>query len=86
MTIRNTTDDKSSAIGSIKYVMVVQCEDDDNQNNGYCEFETSIFSKEKAVDLVENEKFSKFAVEGEKGASIADIQNGRKFKELLLIL
>ena len=82
MTIWTTTDDKSSAIGSIKYVMVVQCEDDDNQNNGYCEFETSIFSKEQAVDLVENEKFSRFAVEGEKGTFIADIQNGRKIQRI----
>jgi len=82
MTIWTTIDDKSSAIGSVKYVMIVKCEDDDNQNNGYCEFETSIFSKEQPVDLVENEKFSRFAVKGEKGTFIADIQSGRKIQRI----
>ena len=82
MTIWTTTDDKSSAIGTVKYVMVVKCEDDDNQNNGYCEFETSIFSKGQSVDLVENEKFYRFAVKGEKGTFIADIQSGRQIQRI----
>ena len=82
MTIWTTTDDKSSAIGNAKYVMVVQCIDDDNENNGYCEFETSIFSKGQEVNLVENEKFSRFALKGEKGTFVADLQSGRQIQRI----
>ena len=82
MTIWTTTEDKSSAIGPAKYVMVVQCLDDDNQGNGYCEFETSIFSKGQPVYLVENEKFSRFALKGEKGTFVADLQSGRQIQRI----
>ena len=82
MTIWTTTEDKSSAIGSSKYVMVVSCEDDDNKYNGYCEFETSIFSKGQDVVLVENEKFSRFALKGEKGTFVADLQSARKIQRI----
>ena len=82
MTIWTTTEDKSSAIGPGKYVMVVQCIDDDNQGNGYCEFETSIFSKGQPVYMVENEKFSRFALKGEKGTFVADLQSGRQIQRI----
>jgi hypothetical protein len=82
MTIWTTTEDKSSAIGSSKYVMVVSCEDDDNKGNGYCEFETSIFCKGQDVVLVENEKFSRFALKGEKGTFVADLQSARKVQRI----
>ena len=72
MSIWTATIDKSSAIGTEKFVIVAQCLDDDNENNGYCEFETSIFSKGQDITLVENEKFSKFVVNEEKGSFIAD--------------
>ena len=82
MTIWTTTEDKSSAIGSSKYVMVVSCEDDDNKGNGYCEFETSIFCKGQDIVLVENEKFSRFALKGEKGTFVADLQSARKVQRI----
>ena len=82
MTIWTTNEDKSSAIGNDKYVMVAYCEDDDNNNNGYCEFETSFFSKEQDIYLVEGEKFSKFLVKEEKGKIIADLQSGRQIQRI----
>ena len=82
MTIWTTIDDKSTAIGNDKNVMVVLCEDDDNEGNGYCLFETSIFSKGQDVILVEDEKFSKFAFKGEKGKFVADLQSARKVQRI----
>ena len=82
MTIWTTTDSKSSAIGREKYVIVAHCIDDDNDNNGYCEFETSIFNKGQNIFLIENEKFSKFVVSGEKGVFIADLQNQKEVQSL----
>ena len=82
MTIWTTTEDKSSAIGSDKYVMVVYCEDDDNTSGGYCEFETSIMNKGQNVVLVENEKFSRFALKGENGIFVADLQSARKVQRI----
>ena len=82
MSIWTTYDDKSSAINSEKYVIVAYCADDDNQNNGYCEFETSIVNKGQDIYLVEDEKFSKYVVKEEKGKFIADLQNGRQIQRL----
>ena len=84
MTIWTTTIDKSSAIGNEKYVIVVYCADGDNDNNGYCEFETSIFQKEQDIYLVENEKFSKYLNAGEKGNIISDLQKGRQIEGLTI--
>ena len=67
MAIWTTNIDKSSVIGSDKYVIVAYCKDDDNENNGYCIFETSIFNKGQDIYLVENEIHSKFVLRGEKG-------------------
>ena len=82
MSVWTTTDDKSSALNSEKYIIVAYCEDDDNENNGYCEFETSIFNKGQDIYLVEDEKFSKFVVKEEKGKFVADLQNGRQIQRL----
>ena len=82
MSIWTTMEDKSSAIGSDKYVIVAQCLDDDNDNNGYCEFETSIFSRGQNITLIENEKFSKFCLNDENGYIIADLQRGRQVQRL----
>ena len=83
MTIWTTNEDKSSVLDPDKYVIVVFCADDDNEHNGYCEFETSIVSKEQTVDLVENEKFSKFVLGGEKGSFKADLQEGRQIQRMI---
>ena len=72
MAIWTTNIDKSSAIGSDKYVIVAYCKDDDNENNGYCIFETSIFNKGQDIYLVENEIYSKFVLRGEKGQFVLE--------------
>ena len=82
MSIWTTTEDKSSALGPSKFVIVVKCVDDDNENNGYCVFETSIFSKGQPVYMVEIEKFSRFALKGEEGSFVADLQNGRQIQRI----
>ena len=82
MSIWTSLEDESSAIGSDKYVIVAQCLEDDNDNNGYCEFETSIFSKGQDITLIENEKFSKFCLNVENGNIIADLQRGRQVQRL----
>ena len=82
MSIFTTDQDKSSAIGSEKYVIVAHCEDDDNDNNGYCEFETSVISKSQDIYLVEDEKFSKYVLAQEKGKFIIDMQSGRQIQRL----
>ena len=83
MSIWTTKEDKSSVLDPNKYVIVVFCKDDDNEGNGYCEFETSIFSKGQDISLIENEKFSKFVIKGEKGSLVADLQEGRKIQRLI---
>jgi hypothetical protein len=84
MTIWTTEEDKSSAIGSEKYVIVAYCEDDGNDDSQYCEFETSIISKNKDIYLVEDEKFSKYLVAGEKGKFYIDLQSGRQIQRLTI--
>ena len=82
MSIWTTEDDKSSAIGDDKFIIVAECVDDDNENNGYCEFETSIFSEGQDITLVDNEKFSKFVLREEKGSFIIDLQYGLQLQIL----
>ena len=82
MSIFTTDQDKSSAIGNEKFVIVAHCEDDGNDNNGYCEFETSIINKQQDIYLVEDEKFSKFVLAQEKGKFIIDLQSGRQIQRL----
>ena len=84
MSIWTTDIDKSSTIGNEKYVIVAYCEDDGNDKNEYCEFETSIFSKSQDIYLIEEEKFSKYLIEGEQGKFIIDLNNGRQIKAVLV--
>ena len=83
MTIWTTSEDKSSVLGNEKYVIVVYCEDDDNENNGYCEFETGIFSPKEDITLIPNEKYSKFVISGEEGHFIVDLNNGIQLRRLI---
>ena len=78
----STNIDKSSAIGTEKYAIVAYCADDDNENNGYCLFETNIINKGKDIYLIENEKFSKYVLQGEKGSFILDFQEGRQINSV----
>ena len=77
MAIWTTNIDKSSAIDSNQYVIVAYCKDDDNENNGYCIFETSLFNRDQDIYLVENEIYSKFILKGEKRQFVLEniIQN-----------
>ena len=58
-------------------MIVAYCKDDDNENNGYCIFGTSIFNKGQDIYLVENKIYSKFVLRGEKGQFVLEkiIQN-----------
>ena len=84
MTIWTVREDKSSALGKEKYVIVAYCEDDDNESKGYCEFETSIIPKKQDIYLVEDEIFSKYVVKEEQGVFRADIQSGRQIQRLTI--
>ena len=86
MTIWDTTVEKSGASEALeenKNVMIVNCKDDDNEEEGYCEFETSIFTEEQAITLVENEKFYKH-VSKEKRGTFRIIQGGIKIQKLYI--
>ena len=76
MTIWTTEEDKSSSIGKEKNVIVVECADDDNENNGYCLFEISFFNKGNTINLIPNEKFSHYVLKEEKGTFRLNIGEG----------
>ena len=85
--IWETTVEKSGtydALDSSKNVMIVYCKDDENENKGYCAFDTSIFFYQQTITLVENEKFSKFVLKGEKGIIKVDLKDGVKIKGLMI--
>ena len=82
MEMWSTSYDKSSDIGYGENIIVAHCIDDGNDESDYCEFETSIFSKEQEITLIENEKFSKFVLKEEKGKFIAEIGKERKINSL----
>ena len=71
-----------NALDSRKKVMVVYCKDGDNEDLGYCEFETSIFTKGQTITLVEDEKFSKFVLKGETGTFKIDLKGGIQIQRL----
>ena len=71
-----------SALNSRKLVMVVFCNDDGNDKKGYCEVESSIFTSGSTITLVENEEFSKFVLEGEKGSFRLDFKGGVELRRL----
>ena len=70
------------ALSQSKDVMIVYCRDDDNENNGYCEVDTSFYSVRNTINLVENEKFSKYVVKGDKGNFKIDLKGGVKIQRL----
>ena len=70
----------SDPIGNEKMVMVVYCRDEDNDNKGYCEVDTSAFKVGQEINLVEEEKFSKYVLKGEKGTIMADFKSGIKMQ------
>ena len=72
------------ALNSNKEVMVIYCKDDDNKNNGYCEFDTLIYTDLQIINLMENEKFYKFILKDEKGYFKIDLK-GRMIKKFLTI-
>ena len=78
MTIWTTDSDLSSTLGNKKYVIVVHCSDDGNDDSGYCIFETLIYNKGQDIHLVENEKFSKLVMKDEKGIFRLDLGVGIK--------
>ena len=83
MTIYEGVVDKDvDALSKSKYVMIVYCRDDDNQNKGYCEVDTNVNTAGKTIKLVENEKFSKHVLEGEKGEIKIDFKGGVKIQRL----
>ena len=73
-----------NALDPYKYIMLVYCKDDGNDNKGYCEFETSINTIGKEKTLVENEKYSKHVLKGEKGFLRIDFKGGMRIQRLTI--
>ena len=74
--IWSTTVDKSGTVhplDSVKYVMIAYCKDD-NKNEEYCIADTSIYTDLTPIYLVENEKFFKFCLKGDKGILKIDLK------------
>ena len=84
MTIWTTSEDLSSAIGKEKNVIVVQCLDDDNENKGYCLFETSVFNKGQTINLVQREKLSYYSIKEEKGTFKLDLGFGVTAQKIIV--
>ena len=84
MNIWSSYGDKSSTMGIENYAIVAYCADDDNENNEYCSFETTIINSGKDIYLIENEKFSKFALLRERGKFVLDIQAGRQINSVIV--
>ena len=83
MSIWETTLDKTyEALDSEKYVMVVYCRDDDNEDNNYCEVDTSITTPGKTVNVIEKETLSKYVLAGDKGMIKLDFKGGMKIQRL----
>ena len=71
-----------SALDHRKLVMVAYCKDDDNDKKGYCEVESSIFTSGSQITLVENEEYSKYVLEGERGSFKLDFKGGIELRRL----
>ena len=85
MTIwENTIESNIYALDSKKYVMIAFCSDDNNENEGYCEFDTSITTPSKEIPLVENEEYSKYVLKNEKGNFLIDLKGGKKIQRLTI--
>ncbi len=72
----------SEALDENKKVVIVYCKDDDNDNKGYCEVESSVFTKGKEITLIENEEFSKFVTKEEKGTFKLDLKSAVEITRL----
>jgi hypothetical protein len=72
------------ALDPVKYVMVIYCKDDDNENKGYCEVDTSVNNIGSIINLVENEEFSKYVLKGDKGIFKIGFKGGIKIKSLTI--
>ena len=71
-----------SALNHRKLVMIVFCKDDDNDKRGFCEVDSSVFTSGSQITLVENEQFSKYVLEGEKGSFKLDFKGGMQLRRL----
>lgn len=82
MAIYNAFQAEYKALSSTKPVLVVKCLDEHSDKTGYCEVEFSIFNKGQDVYLVEDEKFSKATLTGEKGTFYTDLKTHRTLSRL----
>ena len=60
--------DGMESLDQSKTIMLIKCVDDGNDNDGYCEFDASIFKKSQRITLIQDENFAKYVVQGEKGS------------------
>ena len=67
-----------------KHVMVAYCADDNEDNKGYCEFETSFDIAGKQITLVEGEQYSKYVLKEDKGEFKLDFKGGMKMQRLTI--
>ena len=71
-----TTDvDKNSALGIVKDVMVVHCQN--ALGKQLCEFDISLFANKSEITLLEERTFSKFVLEKENSTMKIDLQSHR---------
>ena len=77
-------DNTYSALDNDKHVMIAYCRDDDEDNKGYCEFETSFDVAGKPITLVEGETFSKYVLKEDKGDFRLDFKGGIKIQRLTI--
>ena len=77
-------DKESNALHSVKNIMIIYCKDDDNEDKGYCEFESSIFNQKGDITLVEDEKFSKYVLKNDKGRFKIDLKKAVKIQRLTI--
>ena len=83
MTIyQKTITNEVEALSKNKNVIVVYCKDDDIDNKEYCEVDTSIFKVGQTINLVENERFSKYVLKEDKGIIKVDLKGGLKLQRL----
>ena len=82
--IYSTDKDNNTALGIIKDVMVVHCED--ALDKDYCEFDTSLFSNGQDITLLEEKTFSKFLLRMETGNIIVNLQSNKIIISLVIDL
>ena len=55
------------ALDKNKTVFIITCLDDDNDESGYCEFDTSFYYTNQAITLINGENMAKFVPKGQEG-------------------